>query len=208
MGRRKITSGLNETQQKMYEFLLQRSQQGVAPSVREIAEYIGVRSTSSVQYNLRVLQERGYIDRGEAMSKRSIRITGTEQPIIRVPLLGTVTAGLPILAVEEIEAYIPYVGSSANDKSIFALRIQGESMINKGIYDKDIIFVEKASSASNGEIVVAMIDDEATVKTFYKEDGRFRLQPENDTMEPIYTDQVSILGKVIGLTREMGNYAK
>ena len=116
-------------------------------------------------------------------------------------MLGTVTAGMPILAVEQIEGYIPYSGHVSSDKTLFALRVKGESMINAGIFDGDIVFVERTPVADNGEIVVAMIEDEATVKRFYKEDGRFRLQPENDSFEPIYAEEVIILGKVKAVLR-------
>ena len=132
----------------------------------------------------------------------SIRVLGPEADnTTKVPLVGTVTAGMPILAVEQIEGYISYSGPASKDKPLFALHIRGESMINAGILDGDIVIVEKTPVAENGEIVVALIEDEATVKTFYKENGHFRLQPENDTMDPIIVDEVIILGKVKALTR-------
>jgi len=192
---------LNKTQQKVYDFLVERVQTGVPPSVREIGERVGLRSTSSVQANLDALEAFGLITR-DPMHKRSIRIAGLNNMAIQqVPLLGMVTAGQPILAVEQIESYLPYTGPVSRDKSLFALRVRGESMINSGILDGDIIFVEKTPVAANGEIVVAMIEDEATVKTFFKENGRFRLQPENDHMDPIFCDEVVILGKVVSLLR-------
>ncbi|MCL2194845.1 MAG: transcriptional repressor LexA [Oscillospiraceae bacterium] len=192
---------LNKTQEKIYDFLVERMQTGVPPSVREIGERVGLKSTSSVQVSLDSLEDKGYIMR-DPMAKRSIRIVGLgNQAIQQVPLLGTVTAGAPILAVEQIESYLPYTGPVSRDKTLFALRVRGESMINAGILDGDIIFVEKTPVASNGEIVVAMIEDEATVKTFYKENGQFRLQPENDYMEPIIVKEVVILGKVVSLLR-------
>ncbi|MCL2445988.1 MAG: transcriptional repressor LexA [Oscillospiraceae bacterium] len=192
---------LNKTQEKIYDFLVERVQTGVPPSVREIGERVGLKSTSSVQVSLDSLEDKGYIIR-DPMAKRSIRIVGLgNQAIQQVPLLGTVTAGEPILAVEQIESYLPYTGPVSRDKTLFALRVRGESMINAGILDGDIIFVEKTPVASNGEIVVAMIEDEATVKTFYKENGQFRLQPENDYMEPIIVKEVVILGKVVSLLR-------
>jgi len=136
------------------------------------------------------------------MHKRSIRIAGQQaQNVLQVPLLGTVTAGAPILAVEQIESYLPYTGPVSRDKSLFALRVRGESMINAGILDGDIVYVEKTPVARNGDIVVALLEDEATVKSFYKENGHFRLQPENDTMDPIFCEEVIILGKVISLLR-------
>ena len=192
---------LNSTQRRVYEFLLERTQDGVPPSVREIGERVGLRSTSSVQANLDALEQKGFITR-DAMHKRSIRIAGQQaQNVLQVPLLGTVTAGAPILAVEQIESYLPYTGPVSRDKSLFALRVRGESMINAGILDGDIVYVEKTPVARNGDIVVALLEDEATVKSFYKENGHFRLQPENDTMDPIFCEEVIILGKVISLLR-------
>lgn len=194
-------NSLNNTQRKIYEFLVERLRDGVPPSVREIGAHVGLRSTSSVQANLDALEKEGYITR-DPLLKRSIRICGQEnENVMQVPLLGTVTAGSPILAVEQIEEYIPFCANVSSDKTIFALRVKGESMINAGIFNRDIIFVERTAVAANGEIVVAMIDDEATVKRFYKEDGRFRLQPENDEYEPIYADEVVILGKVKAVMR-------
>ena len=193
-------STMNDTQRRVYEFLVERTQDGVPPSVREIGERVGLRSTSSVQANLDALEKMGYISR-DSMHKRSIRIVGQDRAAIMVPLLGTVTAGLPILAVEQIESYLPYTGPVSRDKSLFALRVRGESMVNAGILDGDIVFVEKTPTAHNGDIVVALLEDEATVKTFYKENGHFRLQPENDHMEPIFCDELIILGKVVSLLR-------
>lgn len=191
---------INETQKKIYEYLMERSQGGVPPSVREIGAAVGLRSTSSVQANLDALEEAGYIER-DPMLKRSIRVTGEAENVTNVPLLGTVTAGMPILAVEQIEGYLPYNGRVSRDKPLFALRVRGESMIWAGILDGDIVIAEKTPVASNGEIVVAMLDDEATVKRFYKENGHFRLQPENDAFQPIIVNEVVILGKVVGLMR-------
>lgn len=191
---------INDTQQKIYEFLCERSQCGVPPSVREIGAAVGLRSTSSVQANLDALEDAGYIER-DPLLKRSIRVLGQAENVTSVPLLGTVTAGMPILAVEQIEGYIAYNGNVSRDKSLFALRVRGESMLWAGILDGDIVIAEKTPSAANGEIVVAMIEDEATVKRFYKENGHFRLQPENDAFEPIITNEVIILGKVVAVYR-------
>lgn len=135
------------------------------------------------------------------MLKRSIRINGQAENITHVPLLGTVTAGQPILAVEQIESYLPYTGRVSRDKPLFALHVRGESMINAGILDGDIVIVEQTPVARNGEIVVAMLEDEATVKRFYKEEGHFRLQPENDAFAPIIVKEVAILGTVVALLR-------
>lgn len=192
---------INSTQKKIYEFLVERSQMGSAPpSVREICAAVGLKSTSSVQTNLDILEECGYIER-DPMLKRSIRICGQAENVTHVPLLGTVTAGMPILAVEQIESYVPYSGYISKDKPLFALHVKGESMINAGIHDGDIIFVERTPTARDGEIVVALIEDEATVKRFFKENGHFRLQPENDAYEPIICTEVAILGKVVALLR-------
>lgn len=193
---------INKTQKKVYEYLMERSQVSkVPPSVREIAAAVGLKSTSSVQANLDALEKAGYIER-DPMLKRSIRVCSEAQDdYTRVPLIGTVTAGAPILAVEQIEGYIPYISRSSSDKPLFALKVRGESMLNAGILSGDIVIVEKTPCAQNGDMVVALVGDEATVKTFYKENGHFRLQPENDAYEPIIVDEVIILGKVVGLMR-------
>ena len=191
---------LNNTQKRIYEFLAERSQNGVPPTVREICAAVGLRSTSSVQSNLDALEAAGYIER-DPMLKRSIRVRGQENSVTQVPLIGTVTAGMPILAVESIEGYIPFSGDMTSDKPLFALRVRGDSMIKCGILSGDIIIAEKTPVAANGQIVVALIEDEATVKRFYKEEGHFRLQPENDDYAPIICDEVIVLGKVISLIR-------
>lgn len=191
---------INETQRRIYEFLVERSSDGVPPSVREIGAAVGLRSTSSVQSNLDALEAAGYIQR-DPLLKRSIRIMGQADNVTNVPILGTVTAGAPILAVEQIEGYFPYTGTVSRDKPLFALHVRGESMIQAGILDGDLVIAEKTPFARNGEIVIAMVDDEATCKTFYKENGHFRLQPENDTYEPIIVEDCSILGKVVAVMR-------
>ena len=192
---------LSENQVRILDFLKERSGSGIVPSVREICQAVGLKSTSSVQANLNILEEKGYIVR-DPLLKRSIRIVGQAENVRHVPLLGTVTAGVPILvAVEQIECYIPFTGPVSGDKEMFALRVRGESMLNAGIYDGDILFAEKTPVARNGDIVVALVEDEATVKTFYKENGHFRLQPENDDYEPIIVDEVAILGKAAALMR-------
>lgn len=187
-------------QQKIYEFLVEMARENTTPSVREIGAAVGLRSTSSVQANLDALEAAGYIQR-PPMLKRCIKIVGQAENIAHVPVLGTVTAGMPILAVEEIEGYLPFSMPGANEKELFALKVKGESMLWAGILDGDIVIVERTPTARNGEIVVALIEDEATVKTFYKENGHFRLQPENDAFEPIIVNEVVILGKVIASYR-------
>ena len=193
---------INKTQKKIYEYLVERSQiSKVPPSVREIAAAVGLKSTSSVQANLDALEQAGYIER-DPLIKRSVRVCNeVENDYTQVPLVGMVTAGAPILAVEQIEGYIPFPVSSNSANPFFALRVRGESMINAGILSGDIVIVEKTPSAQNGDMVVALIEDEATVKTFYKEKDHFRLQPENDAYEPIIVKEVVILGKVRGLMR-------
>lgn len=191
---------LNDTQRRIYDFLVERSADGIPPSVREICTAVGLRSTSSVQANLDALEEKGYITR-DPMLKRSIRIVGQNDNITQVPIVGTVTAGAPILAVESIEGYFPYTGSVSRDKPLFALHVRGESMIEAGILDGDLVIAEKTPYARNGDLVVALVEDEATVKTFYKEDGYYRLQPENPSYMPIIVSDVSILGKVVAVMR-------
>ena len=193
---------LNATQKKILEFLTDRQRSSLpVPSVREIGSRVGLRSPASVQNALDRLEELGYITRGKLL-KRSITVNSVKNDFVYVPLVGTIAAGQPILAVEDVEAYLPYHSATSPDKEYFALRIKGESMRDAGILDGDIIFVEKRSFASNGDIVAALIEDEATVKTFYKENGHFRLQPENDDFDPIIVDEVTILGKVTGLYRD------
>ena len=191
---------LNDTQRRIYDFLVERSADGIPPSVREIGTAVGLRSTSSVQANLDALEEKGYITR-DPMLKRSIRIVGQNDNITQVPIVGTVTAGAPILAVESIEGYFPYTGSVSRDKPLFALHVRGESMIEAGILDGDLVIAEKTPYARNGDLVVALVEDEATVKTFYKKDGYYRLQPENPSYMPIIVSDVSILGKVVAVMR-------
>lgn len=190
---------LSKKQTQVFDYIKEViSQRGVAPSVREIGLAVGLKSTSSVQYNLNALEELGYIKRDPNL-KRTIRICGSAESIAHVPIMGTVTAGQPILATQQIEDYIAVSGIKGNN--LFALHVKGDSMINAGILDGDIVVVEQCSVADNGDIVVALIEDEATVKRFYKEKGHFRLQPENDKYDPIIVDSCSILGKVKTLIR-------
>ncbi len=191
---------LTKTQQKVFNFIKETiDKRGLAPSVREIGAAVGLKSTSTVQYNLNALEELGYIER-DSQLKRTIRICKGGIRPAHVPLVGTVTAGAPILAVESIEDYIP-VPIEQRGRTLFALRIKGDSMVNAGILDGDIAIAEKTPTAENGDIIVALIEDEATVKRFYKEKGHFRLQPENDNYEPIIVNELAVLGKVISLIR-------
>ena len=194
-------SHLSDKQREIFDYIRSYiDEKGVSPSVREIGQAVGLRSTSTVQYHLTALENAGYIER-DPLLKRTLRLTGGAQSHAgRVPLLGTVTAGMPILAVEEIEDYIPY-GGRTEGKTLFALHVRGDSMVNAAILDGDIIVVEQTPTARNGEIVVALVGDEATVKRFYKENGHFRLQPENDDYAPIIIDEVAILGKVVACLR-------
>ena len=169
---------------------------GYPPTVREICAELGIRSTSTVHRYLKELEAEGRISMGENQN-RAITLKDTA-PAGTIPVLGRVAAGSPILAEEEVEEYVPYAGNTAG---LFALRARGESMIKCGILNDDIVVVRRTPEARNGEIVVALVEDSATVKRFYKEDGHFRLQPENDDYEPIIVDSVEILGKVISVLR-------
>jgi len=192
---------LNEKQQKVLAFLRERANDGVPPSVREICAAAGIKSTSTVHAYLKTLEEGGYISRQSGLN-RAIRLPG--ESVAKVPLLGRVTAGLPILAVQEVEDYVPYSGGGYDPQELFALRVQGTSMINAGIMDKDVVIVHRTPAANNGDIVVALIEDEATVKRFFAEDGHIRLQPENDAFEPIIVPECTVLGKVVSLVRYFG----
>lgn len=177
------------------------SDNGYAPSVRDIRDALGFKSTSTVHMYLTRLADRGLITRDGGKS-RAIHMGGIGASN-QVPLVGKVTAGKPILAQEDFEGYISFCASSVGCRpaNLFALNVKGESMVDAGILDGDVVIVDKRTYAENGEIVVALIEDEATVKTFYKEDGHYRLQPENKTMEPIIAESVVILGKVVASLR-------
>lgn len=174
---------------------------GYAPSVRDICAAVGIKSTSSVHEYLRRLETKGYIKKSSGKSRAlslESGVSNESSKMKKVPILGKVTAGQPILAVENYEGFVDFPVTMARGKAgLFALRVMGESMIEAGILDGDIVVVESKRYADDGEIVVAMIDDEATVKRFYKENGRIRLQPANHTIQPIYTKEVLVLGKVI-----------
>lgn len=183
---------------------------GYPPSVREIGEAVGLASSSTVHGHLARLESKGLIRR-DPTKPRAIEILDHEnelvhkQPVVHVPLVGKVTAGIPITAIENIEEYFPLPNTyGTSEDNLFMLEVVGESMIEAGILDGDYVIVKQTSTANNGEIVVAMTeDDEATVKRFFKEKTHFRLQPENSSMDPILVNQVTILGKVIGLYREI-----
>ena len=180
-------------------------ERGFPPAVREICEAVNLKSTSSVHSHLETLEKNGYIRR-DPTKPRAIEILDdsfnlTRREMVNVPIVGQVAAGEPILAQENIENYFPIPTEFMPNSQTFLLKVKGESMINAGILDGDMVLVEQTSTASNGDMVVALIDDGATVKTFYKEEGIFRLQPENDSMDPIIVIEVSILGKVNGVFR-------
>ena len=181
---------------------------GFPPTVREVGAALGLSSSATVQAHFNALEKKGYIKKG-ASKNRTIELLVNneydEDSVVEVPLLGKVTAGSPIEAIEMPDEYFSLPANLIpTNKEVFTLRVSGESMINAGIHDGDIIIVQKQEVARNGEIVVAMTEDnEVTLKTFYKEDGYFRLQPENDTMDPIILDKVFIVGKAIGLYRKM-----
>mgnify|MGYP003196386664 CR=1 FL=1 len=180
-------------------------EKGYPPSVREMCLAVGLSSTSTVHSHLNTLERKGFIRR-DPSKPRTIEVLDEEMNWLEdhvnaVPIVGKVTAGVPILAVENIEEYFPLPKQVARQDETFMLNVKGTSMINAGIFDGDQIIVRKQSEARNGEIVVAMIEDEVTVKRFFKEKNRIRLQPENDSMDPIYAQDVQILGKVIGLFR-------
>ncbi len=190
---------ISEKQKAIFEYIKDIiSQRGIAPSIREIGDAVNLRSTSSVQYNLNALENAGYIKRDPNL-KRTIRVCAAAKSVSHIPLIGTVTAGQPILATQQIEDYIALSG--IRGEKLFALHVKGDSMFDAGIYDGDIVVVEQTPVADNGDIVVALIDDEATVKRFFRENGHFRLQPENDNYSPIIVDECAILGKVKALVR-------
>ena len=204
MSQGRITEKQKEILEYIKETILKK---GYPPAVREICEAVNLKSTSSVHSHLETLEKNGYIRR-DPTKPRTIEILDddfalTRLEMVNVPLIGTVAAGVPILAQENIESYMPFPAEMLPNKDIFMLRVKGESMIEAGILNGDQVLVSSQSTAENGEMVVALVDDSATVKTFYKEDGHYRLQPQNSSMEPIIVDDVQILGKVIGLFRIM-----
>lgn len=197
---------ISDKQKEILEYMKQEIlNKGYPPTVRDICEAVNLKSTSSVHSHLETLEKNGYIRR-DPTKPRAIEIIDenfnlTRREMVNVPLVGRVAAGEPILATENIESYFPVPAEYMPNAESFMLKVKGESMINAGIFDGDQILVEKCSSARNGDMVVALVDDSATVKTFYKEANHIRLQPENDTMDPIIVDNCEILGKVFGVFR-------
>lgn len=202
MGYGKITKKQQEILDYIKEEILKK---GYPPAVREICEAVHLKSTSSVHSHLETLEKNGYIRR-DPTKPRAIEICDDNFQMVRtemvsLPVIGRVAAGAPILAEENIESYFPVPAEVVPGGESFVLKVKGDSMVNAGIYNGDQIFVHSCNTAKNGETVVALIDDSATVKTFYKENGHIRLQPENDYMEPIIVDDCQILGKVFGVFR-------
>lgn len=204
MSQGKISKKQLEILEYIKEQILSR---GYPPAVREICEAVNLKSTSSVHSHLETLEKNGYIRR-DPTKPRAIEIIDdtfnlTRREMVQVPIIGYVAAGEPLLAQENIQDYFPIPVDFMPNKDTFMLEVKGESMINAGILNGDYVLVEKDCTAQNGDMVVALVEDGATVKTFYKEEGVYRLQPENDFMAPIIVDQVEILGKVIGVFRFM-----
>lgn len=197
---------ISNKQREILEYIKQEIlNKGYPPAVREICEAVDLKSTSSVHSHLETLEKNGYLRR-DPTKPRAIEIIDdnfnlTRREVTNVPIIGNVAAGQPLLAVENIENYFPIPVELLPNAETFILNVKGESMINVGIYDGDQILVQKQSDARNGDIVVALVDDSATVKTFYKENGHIRLQPENDNMDPIIVNDCQILGKVFGIFR-------
>ena len=197
---------ISDKQKEILEYMKQEILNwGYPPTVRDICEAVKLKSTSSVHSHLETLEKNGYIRR-DPTKPRAIEIIDdnfnlTRREMTNVPMLVRVAAGEPILAVENIEAYFPIPTEYMPNNEAFMLKVKGESMINAGIFDGDNVLVERCNTAKNGDMVVALVEDSATVKTFYKEDDHIRLQPENDTMAPIIVDDCEILGKVFGVFR-------
>jgi repressor LexA len=201
---------LTERQKEIMEYILTEVQKkGYPPSVREIGEAVGLSSSSSVHAQLEKLEQLGYLRR-DPTKPRAIEVLNSDllndnisfKNILNIPIVGAVTAGEPILAEQNIQDYFPLPKSFTRTNDAFMLRVKGDSMINAGIYDGDLVIVNQEPSASNGDIVVALLGEEATVKRFYKEQQYIRLQPENERYEPIISNEVQILGRVIGLVRK------
>ncbi|MCH5349123.1 MAG: transcriptional repressor LexA [Oscillospiraceae bacterium] len=190
---------MNDKKKRVFEYIKDRIEEGYAPSIREICAALDIRSTSTAARYVNDLVAEGYLDKVDGCN-RAIKLAG--KGAAKIPLVGTITAGQPITAVEDITDYINFHENKSYSGKLFALKVRGESMINAAILDGDIVVIEECPTARNGEIVAAMVNgEEATVKTFYKEDGHYRLQPENDTMEPIIVDECEIIGRVVSVIR-------
>ena len=192
---------ITDKERRVFEFIKNYvDENNYAPTVREIQEEFGLKSTSTAHRYIITLSQKGLLER-ENNCNRAIRIAGYNKTTT-IPIVGTVTAGQPITAIETVDGYITMSLDKKFSNKLFALKVKGESMINIGIFDGDTVIVEQTEVAKNGDVVVALVNDnEATVKTFYKENGHYRLQPENDTMDPMIFDEVKILGKVVAMMR-------
>jgi repressor LexA len=195
-----------DKQSEIYKFLLTFTEsKGYPPSVREICEAVSLKSTSTVHGHLKRLEKKGLIKRDPTKPRalEIIELNAAKREMLNIPIVGKVTAGVPILATENIEdTFSIPIDFIKHDRELFVLKVSGESMINIGVRDGDLAIIEQSDSASNGDVVVALIDDEATIKRFFKEKNHIRLQPENDTMDPIIVNSCSILGKLVGLFRQ------
>ncbi len=197
---------ISKKQEEILEYIKSEIiNRGFPPAVRDICEAVHLKSTSSVHSHLETLEKNGYIRR-DPSKPRAIEILDDNfnmlrREMVNVPVVGRVAAGQPILAEENIESYFPVPAEFIPRSGAFMLTVKGESMINAGIFENDRLLVKRQNTAENGDMIVALIDDSATVKTYYKENGYYRLQPENDAMEPIIVEQMDVLGKVIGVFR-------
>lgn len=189
---------LSEKAKLVYDYIVDRISNDISPTVREICRDLNIKSTSTVHRYINELCEKNLIVK---MNNHNRSIQLVNSSITRVPILGAVAAGIPITAIENIEGYLPFDNSMFSSSELFALKVQGDSMIEVGIFENDLVVVKKTQTAEDGEIVVAMVDDSATVKRFFKEENGYRLQPENERYQPIYAEQVVILGKVIASIR-------
>lgn len=197
---------ISDKQREILEYMKQEIlNKGYPPTVRELCDAVHLKSTSSIHSHLETLEKNGYIRR-DPSKPRAIEIVDdnfnlTRREVVNVPIVGSIAAGQPLLAIQNIDNYFPIPAEYMPNQNTFMLKVKGESMINAGIFDGDVILVKQQSTAKNGEIVAALVEDSATVKTFYKEDGHIRLQPENDNMDPIIVPDCQILGVVFGVFR-------
>lgn len=194
----KNSKGISK-KESVYRYISERCAEGMPPSVREICNHAGIKSTSSAYKYIEELVDDGVLIKDEGKNRNIRPASGSA---VQIPVLGTITAGQPILATEQIEGYVSFARKGIPASDLFALRVKGESMIKAGIHSGDLAILRRTDYVSNGDIVAALVGEEATVKRFFKENGRYRLQPENDSMEPILIEDVHIIGKVIALVRE------
>ena len=190
---------LSEKAKLIYDYIVDRISNDISPTVREICKDLNIKSTSTAHRYINELCEEGLIVKMNNHNRSILLVNGGA--VSRLPILGPVAAGAPITAIEDIEGYVPFDTAAFGSGDMFALRIEGQSMIEAGIFEDDLVIVERTPTARNGEIVVALVDDSATVKRFYKENGHYRLQPENHTYEPIIVKEVTVLGKVVASIR-------